>query len=274
MCQISPFGVILKRYQPGKWKLIVDLSSPKNASVNDSVDTRLCSLDYPTVHDATKTIRALGKGTLLAKLDLKNAYRVVPVNPQDRHLLAVKWEDEVLIDGALPFGLRSAPKLFTAIADTLMWIMEQRGVTHTLHYLDDFLFLGNPASTECAHSLAIALEVCFELGVPVAPQKVEGPSTYSLCVGPAEPPTTKAGQIAVRDSKLARTEKMHEKRAPVAIRPAKPRRFSYRSGQDLHEGLDRPPQARHRPSPLHSPQLIRQSGHHLVGHFHGVVEWN
>ena len=89
-CQISPFGVIPKRYQPGKWRLIVDLSSPENTSVNDGIDARLCSLDYPIVHDAAKTIRALGKGDLLAKLDLKNAYRVVPVNPQDRHFLAVK----------------------------------------------------------------------------------------------------------------------------------------------------------------------------------------
>ena len=110
----------------------------------------------------------------------------------------------MLIDGALPFGLRSAPKLFTAIADTLMWIMEQRGVTHVLHYLDDFLFLGNPASTECTHSLAIALKVCSELGVPVAPPESRKPQHlpvlprdhYRLCVGPAEPPPTKAGQIA------------------------------------------------------------------------------
>ena len=134
-CQISPFGVIPKRYQPGKWRLIVNLSSPENASVNDGIDARLCSLDYPTVNDAAKTITELGKGALLAKLDLKNAYRVVPVNPQDRHLLAVKWEDEVLIDGALPFGLRSAPKLFTAIADTHMWILEQ-----TTYYITWMIF--------------------------------------------------------------------------------------------------------------------------------------
>ncbi len=119
-CQISPFGVIPKRYQPGKWRLIIDLSSPEDASVNDGIDARLCSLDYPTVHDAAKIVRELGKGALLVKLDLKNAYRVVPVNPQDHPLLAMKWDDEVLIDGALPFGLRSAPKIFTAVADTLM----------------------------------------------------------------------------------------------------------------------------------------------------------
>ena len=34
--------------------------------------------------EAVNLIQALGKGTLLSKLDLKDAYRVVPVNPHDR----------------------------------------------------------------------------------------------------------------------------------------------------------------------------------------------
>ena len=79
-CQISPFGVIPKRYQPGKWRLIVDLSSPDRASVNDGIDARLCSLEYPSVHDAARLGRVLGNA-MLAKLDLKSAYRIVPIHP-------------------------------------------------------------------------------------------------------------------------------------------------------------------------------------------------
>ena len=55
-------------------------------------------------------VRTLGKGCLLAKLDLRQAYRAVPAHPSDRRLLAVSWEETVYIDKALPFGLRSAPK--------------------------------------------------------------------------------------------------------------------------------------------------------------------
>ena len=36
--QISSFGVIPKRGQPGKWRLIVDLSSPEGSSINDGID--------------------------------------------------------------------------------------------------------------------------------------------------------------------------------------------------------------------------------------------
>ena len=35
--QISKFGVIPKNHQPGKWRIIVDLSAPDNASVNDGI---------------------------------------------------------------------------------------------------------------------------------------------------------------------------------------------------------------------------------------------
>ena len=42
--QCSPFGVIPKKHKPGKWRLIVDLSSPKHFSVNDGIAKELCSL--------------------------------------------------------------------------------------------------------------------------------------------------------------------------------------------------------------------------------------
>ena len=35
--QVSPFGVILKGHTPGKWRLIVDLSSPSGCSINDGI---------------------------------------------------------------------------------------------------------------------------------------------------------------------------------------------------------------------------------------------
>ena len=37
------------------------------------------------------------------------------------------------------FGLRSAPKIFLAVADALEWILQQARVTSIMHYLDDYL---------------------------------------------------------------------------------------------------------------------------------------
>ena len=183
MEHVSPYGVIPKPHQPGRWRLITDLSAPRGSSVNDGIDASLCSLSYARIDDAVAIALDLGAGCLLAKLDLHAAYRQVPVHPEDRPFLAVRWQDELFLDAALPFGLRSAPKIFSAVADAVLWIMARSGVSHGLHYLDDFLFLGNPGSDECARNLAIALSSCSSLGLPVAPHKVEGPSSTLVFLG-------------------------------------------------------------------------------------------
>ena len=49
-CHISPFGVIPKKSKPGQWRLIVDLSSPENAS---GIDKDMCSIDTDKCEDPT-----------------------------------------------------------------------------------------------------------------------------------------------------------------------------------------------------------------------------
>ena len=95
----------------------------------------------------------------------------MPVHPVDCLLLGVKWAGEVFVDGALLFELRSAPKLFTAVADALLWVMGAHGLETGMHYLDDFLLLGPQGSEKCGRSLHLCLDVCCLLGVSVAPQK-------------------------------------------------------------------------------------------------------
>ena len=79
--RISRFGVIPKPYKPGQWRLILDLSHPVGLSVNDGIDEKLSSLSYVSVDDIVNTILSLGQGTMLAKIDVRNAYRVIPVHP-------------------------------------------------------------------------------------------------------------------------------------------------------------------------------------------------
>ena len=48
----------------------------------------------------------------MVKADVKEAYGMIPIHPQDQPLLGIIWEDSVYIDKTLPFGLYSAPKIF------------------------------------------------------------------------------------------------------------------------------------------------------------------
>ena len=89
----------------------------QGASVNDGIENELCSLKYVSVDEAMREVIELGQGTQLAKFDIESAYRLIPVHGDDRPLLGMRWREKTYIDSALPFGLRSAPKVFTAVAD-------------------------------------------------------------------------------------------------------------------------------------------------------------
>ena len=199
---MNPIGLIPKPHRPGKWRLIVNLSAPEGHSVNDGISKELASMHYASMDDAVNTIRRLGRGTLLAKLDLKSAYRKIPVHSDDHALLGMRWEGKTYLDCALPFGLRSAPKVFSAVADALSWAMVYEGIEDVLHYLDDFLFFGPPQSPHCQTAMRTALRVCDALDLPVAPEKVDGPSSYILFLGIGI--DTKAMELRLPHDKLAR----------------------------------------------------------------------
>ena len=77
----SGLGVVPKK--DGGWRLIYHLSAPTNQSINDYIDPTTYSLQYSTIDDAIKMCHKVGKGALLDKVDLKNAFRLCPVRPDD-----------------------------------------------------------------------------------------------------------------------------------------------------------------------------------------------
>ena len=135
-----------------------------------------CSLSYISVDDITRIIARMGRGALLGKIDIKIAYRIVPVHPEDQLLLDIRWQGEVYIDTRLPFGLRSAPIIFTALVYALEWIVKQQEARILLHYLDNFIAVGPPDSLVCVSNMQKLCDTCTELGVPVATEKTMGPT--------------------------------------------------------------------------------------------------
>ena len=79
--------------------------------------------------DIIDGIMSLGWGTLLAKFNVESAYRIIPVHPNDRYLLGMQWEGNYFVEMALPFGLRSAPYIFSSVADLAEWVLKKNSMT-------------------------------------------------------------------------------------------------------------------------------------------------
>ncbi len=181
--QCSPFGVIPKKGKPGRWRLIVNLSAPEGCSVNDGISKDLASVTYTSVDEVAHRVGELGWGALMAKADVKAAYRNVPVHPRDRWLLGMEWEGVKYVDGTLPFGLRSAPLLFTALGDAVQWIVENECAGWIRHYIDDFIVVGSKGTNECQSTMAVFKESCKRLGMPLDDSKEEGPCEVLTFLG-------------------------------------------------------------------------------------------
>ena len=102
-----------------------------------------------------------GPGALMSKIDFKNAFRLIPIGPQDWNLLGMHWWQQFYIDICLPFGLRSGPYLFNQLSIAIHWILQHSyNVQHPLHYLDDFFTAGPAASPQCADNLQSMFTLC------------------------------------------------------------------------------------------------------------------
>ncbi|XP_053149582.1 uncharacterized protein LOC128344105 [Hemicordylus capensis] len=93
-------------------------------------------------HFRMETLRsilmALQEGDYLASIDLKEAYLHVPIHPLDRRFLRFAYAGVHYQYRALPFGLSTAPRVFTKIMVALVAHLRTRGI-HLYPFLDDLL---------------------------------------------------------------------------------------------------------------------------------------
>ena len=75
---INSIGVVPKK--SGSFRMITDLSRPEDG-VNHSIDKEQFSLQYSTIDDAVAVLTKVGK------LDIRDAFRLVPVRKDDWPLL-------------------------------------------------------------------------------------------------------------------------------------------------------------------------------------------
>jgi hypothetical protein len=126
----------------GKIRMITNSKSPSTStgcSVNDLLSPGWSTVELPNIRDVKRMFSKAGRGCIFLKEDIKAAYRLLAVRLHDLVFLVFRCGKEHFLDTRLSFGLRTAPRIFSVFADTLLYILFTEGVESALHYLDDFV---------------------------------------------------------------------------------------------------------------------------------------
>ena len=82
----------------------------------------------------------LKPGNWMAKVDLKDAYFMVPIAKRDKKFLRFSWEGTTYEFNCLPFGLSSAPWVFTKTTRPAVTMLRKLGL-RLIVYIDDILIM-------------------------------------------------------------------------------------------------------------------------------------
>lgn len=89
---ISPLGVVPKKVQ-GQFRLIHDLSYPENNSVNSQIPAVNSQVSYDSIDTVINLVKQFVSGALMAKCDIQDGFRNIPIHPDDYHLLGFMWDN-------------------------------------------------------------------------------------------------------------------------------------------------------------------------------------
>ena len=183
-CVISPLQSVVKR-DSSVPRVVHDLSFPPGQSVNDGIarDEYLGQpfhLRLPGVDRLVEFINLKGPGCLVFKKDLKRAYRQIPVDPNDYHLLGMCIDGQFYFHTFMPFGLRSATLACQRTTKAVSYILNEEGILVDV-YIDDFH--GADTQELAAHSFDRMTQLFLELGLQSSPDKDTPPTHEMTCLG-------------------------------------------------------------------------------------------
>lgn len=72
-------------------------------------------------------LKLINPGYYIGKNDLKNAYFLIPVSNKDRKYLRFIFQDTIYEFTCLPFGLNTAPYVFTKIMKSVISCLRSQG---------------------------------------------------------------------------------------------------------------------------------------------------
>ena len=174
--QSSPLGMVPKK-EPNAFRIIHNLSYPEGNSINNHIPKEFTTVRYETLDHVINLLTTFGRGALIGKTDIEDAFRIIPIHPSCYHLFGFSWNSQFFYDRCLPMGCAESCRIFERLSCTLQWVLQNRGVRAVSHILDDFIFIGPPNSDSCLQDLNQFLALANDLSIPIKHEKTCLPST-------------------------------------------------------------------------------------------------
>jgi hypothetical protein len=160
--------------QKNKIRIIMDLSSPKDASYNDAInDQDLERVSMSSARLFGYSVQDCGKGARMWKFDMVDAYKTVPAAQQDLRLQGFSWLGKFFIELKKVFGSKEAVSAFDRLNNTLVTLaaLRARLPPHLIHRTLDDVPIVTPAHSSAGPAFSEAYQgICAHVGADLAPQ--------------------------------------------------------------------------------------------------------
>ena len=158
--QSSPLSWVPKPGKPGKYRAVHNFSfphipTPTAASINSFINADMYPCTWGTFDTVCFTMFNLPPGSQAAIRDVAEAYRTVPIIPDQWPGLVVKLlgEDQFAINTCNNFGLTSAGGIYGEIGDATLDIFRTQGIGPVSKWVDDHIFFRIPCVHRAVYNL-------------------------------------------------------------------------------------------------------------------------
>jgi hypothetical protein len=163
---------LMAEAQKDKVRPILNMSSPKGWSFNCNMD----ELALPKTYQSSarmfgQTLLNVGEGAIISKMDMRDAFKLIPAKPEDYRLQGFRWLNRYFIDTQQIFGSTPSVSNFDRVAETILdLVLADTGVPkQSVHRtLDDVVCVARPESGWCQKFTKAYRDTCRALNVPLA----------------------------------------------------------------------------------------------------------
>ena len=134
-------------------------------------------MKYVKIDDAIHKSQEYGKGSILCKADLTDAFKQLPILPAQYYIFCFKFEGMYYYFTQLTFGCRSSPNFFDHLSQAICWIAtDNYHIDCIFHLLDDFLTIDQPGVCGEIWTMALLKWMFKRLNIELSASKTQGPS--------------------------------------------------------------------------------------------------